>query len=164
MNKFRFEMQNVSNHQKNLALEQLFCRSHIGMSSFQYKDDIYDFQLCQFNQKSTTQRGVFLPSTEEIEFCSLSSLLAMWKHCSSSVSGMKGKKSIFWIAYTGSEVLLGCGVVLNNFCESICRSFDMITFLLEGTVCRAELAERFIQVFLLCFSKRSAKISSKCIH
>lgn len=58
--------------------------------------------------------------------------------------GWKGKKPIFWIAYPGSELLLGCGVVLNNFCESIWRSFDTITFLLEGTVCRAEPAERFI--------------------
>lgn len=95
MNKSRFEMQNVSNHQKNPVLEQLFSRSHVGMNSFQHKDDICDFQLCQFNQKSATQLGVFLPCTEKMEFCSLSNLLPMWKHSSSSVSGMKGKKNLY---------------------------------------------------------------------
>lgn len=65
MNKFRLEIQNISNHQKNQILEQLFSRSHDGMKSFRYKDDICDFQLCQFNQKAVRQPGVFLSCAEQ---------------------------------------------------------------------------------------------------
>lgn len=65
MNKFKLEIQDISNHQKNQVLEQLFSRSHSGMNSFQYKDVICDFQLCQFNQKAVTQPAVFLSCAEQ---------------------------------------------------------------------------------------------------